>query len=52
LEKYKKIPSYRRYWNQPTLTGTDQKLSKEQRRKITEKFFHLLEKTGKSLKKN
>jgi len=47
LEKYKKIPSYRRYWKQPSLVGNDQKLSKEQRRKIAERFFQLVEKAGK-----
>jgi len=46
LEKYKKIPSYRRYWKQPSLIGNDQKLSKEQRRKITKRFFQLMEKNG------
>jgi len=43
LEKYKRIPSYRRYWNQPNLIDTDKKLSKEQRRKVLEKFFELVD---------
>jgi len=46
VEKYKKIPCYRRYWNQPCLIGIDQKLSKEQRRKITKRFFQLVGKAG------
>ena len=46
VEKYKKIPNYRRYWKQPSLIGVDQKLSKEQRKKIAEKFFQLVEKAG------
>jgi len=43
LERYKRIPSYRRYWNQPNLIRTDKKLSKEQRRKVLEKFFELVD---------
>jgi len=47
-KKYKRIPSYRRYWKQPGLIRMDKKLSIEQRKKVIEKFLKLTATAGKS----
>jgi len=41
VEKKKRIASYRLYWNHPRLIS---QLSEQQRKKVKEKFFKLVEK--------
>jgi len=48
VKKYKRIPSYRRYWNQPNLIHMDKKLSNEQKKKVIEKFLKLTANPGKN----
>jgi hypothetical protein len=48
VKKYKRIPSYRRYWNQPSLICMDKRLSNEQRKRVIEKFLKLTASPGKS----
>jgi hypothetical protein len=48
VQKYKRIPSYRRYWKQPSLICMDKRLSNEQRKKVIEKFLKLTANSGKS----